>query len=187
MAADGPDPKPCRLVITERQTKVRYLIDTGSDISVYPRSMVRGRMSGATQALFAANGTVIHTYGWIALQLNIGLRRAFQWKFIVADVTQPIIGSNFLGHFHLLPDVRRGKLLDATTGLATNSLQSRTGQTSIKTLLQETAFHALLAEFPQLTRPTGKTESAPHSTMHYIETTPGPPEACRPRRLAPEN
>jgi len=56
------------------------------------------------------------TYGTIMLQPNLGLRREFPWRFIVADVLQPIIGADFLAHYHLLPDMRRKKLLDGKTG-----------------------------------------------------------------------
>jgi hypothetical protein len=36
----------------------------------------------------AANGTTIHTYGWLPLRLNFGLRRDFMWHFVVANVTR---------------------------------------------------------------------------------------------------
>jgi hypothetical protein len=38
--------------------------------------------------LSAANGTTIHTYGWLPLSLNFGLRRDFTWCFIMADITR---------------------------------------------------------------------------------------------------
>jgi hypothetical protein len=45
--------------------------------------------------LCAANGTTIHTYGWLPLSLNLGLCQDFTWRFVVADVTRPIIGVDF--------------------------------------------------------------------------------------------
>ena len=44
----------------------------------------------------------------------------------------------------------------------------------------------LLLEFPALVKPSGVHREVQHNTMHYIRTTPGPPVACRPRRLAPD-
>jgi len=184
MAAQ-PDPRPCRLIITDSDTKIRYLIDTGSDVSVFPRARTRRSASGPAMALYAANGSLIRTYGWAKIQPNLGLRRAFPWQFVIADVTQPIIGSDFLGYYHLLPDVTEGRLLDANTGLATGGRCSNGPQPSIKAVRQETQFHTILAQFPQLTNLTPNKEQVPHDTRHFIETTPGPPEACRPRRLAP--
>lgn len=59
---------------------------------------------------------------------------------------------------------------------------------SVKTVTGATEFHQLLREFPEVTRPAGTVnQSKPkHNTVHFIKTTPGPPVACRPRRLDPE-
>lgn len=65
--------------------------------------------------LFAANGSRIKTFGEKRLNLNLSLRREFQWNFIIADVDQPIIGADFLKHYGLLVDVKNNKLIDSTT------------------------------------------------------------------------
>ncbi|KYN22228.1 PREDICTED: uncharacterized protein LOC108759283 [Trachymyrmex cornetzi] len=149
--------------------------------------MIRGRRSSSSPVLFAANGSTISTYGFIALQPNLGLRRAFPWRFMVADVTTPIIGSDFLAHFHLLPDMKQGQLVDAKTGLKANGTANRKELSSIKSLIGNTPYHQLLARFPKITQAPGRHQQhQPHSTMHFIKTTSGPPEACRPRRLAPD-
>ena len=46
--------------------------------------------------LFAANGSPIATFGELTLELDLGLRRSFHWRFTVADVTRPILGADFL-------------------------------------------------------------------------------------------
>jgi hypothetical protein len=61
-------------------------------------------MERANYDLCAANGTTIHTYEWVPLSLNFSLRRDFTWQFVVADVTRPNIGVDFLSHFGLLVD-----------------------------------------------------------------------------------
>jgi hypothetical protein len=43
--------------------------------------------------------------------LNLGLRRNFTWRFVVADVTQALIGVDFLSHFDLLVDCKHNRLL----------------------------------------------------------------------------
>ncbi|GFU78933.1 hypothetical protein TNCV_307741 [Trichonephila clavipes] len=40
-------------------------------------------------------------------ELNLGLRRPFIWTFIIADVSSPIIGADFLKHFNLLIDLKK--------------------------------------------------------------------------------
>jgi hypothetical protein len=51
-----------------------------------------------------ANSTTIHTYGWLPLSLILGLRQYFTWRFVVAEVTRPIIGVDFIQNFGLLVD-----------------------------------------------------------------------------------
>jgi predicted aspartyl protease len=115
MAASEPSPFPRRLFITDRVTRIQFLVDTGADLCVYPRSAVTGKRQKSDYILSAANGTSIATYGTITLSLDFGLRRVFTWRFVVADVSKPIIGVDLLGHYNLLVDVRNQCLLDGLT------------------------------------------------------------------------
>jgi hypothetical protein len=108
-----------RLFITDKVSKRRFLIDTGSDICVFPRKILPQRRSRVDYDLSAANGTTISTYGWLPLSLNLGLRRDFTWRFVVADVSQLLIKADFLSHFGLLVDCRNNRLLDGVTSLST--------------------------------------------------------------------
>ncbi|CAK1597374.1 unnamed protein product [Parnassius mnemosyne] len=177
-----------RLFITDRKTKVQYLIDTGSDLCVFPRSAVREPRNKTKYELFAANGTIISTYGYLPLTIDLGLRRAFTWRFTVADVSKPIIGVDFLGYYNLLVDCRNQRLIDGVTSLtvAVPRHTSTEAISSVRKTIDDCAYHRLLREFPDLTRPAGKQKLIRHSTVHYIRTTPGPPVTGRPRRLDPE-
>lgn len=44
------------------------------------------------------------------------------WEFLIADVTKPIIGADFLYEFDLIVDVRRKKLIDRKTKLEVNGI-----------------------------------------------------------------
>ena len=149
---------------------------------------MQGRQTPTNYELSAANNSSIKTFGHITMHLDLGLRRDFTWKFIVADVSTPIIGSDFLAHYQLLPDCRHGRLIDGITGLSIHSPNTPSAQASIKvSLLRETSpYIDILNEYPLTTRPAGSPREVRHSTLHYIQTTPGPPASCRPRRLAPD-
>jgi hypothetical protein len=66
-----------RLFITDKSTKQRFLIDTGSDLCAYPRKLIPQRRKRVNYDLCPSNGTTICTYGWLPLSLNLGLRREF--------------------------------------------------------------------------------------------------------------
>lgn len=77
-----------RLFVIDLQSRKPFLVDTGSDLCVYPRTYLNEKRVRVNYDLTAANNSVISTYGYINLQLNLGLRREFSWKFVVADVTK---------------------------------------------------------------------------------------------------
>ncbi|XP_025837011.1 uncharacterized protein LOC112906659 [Agrilus planipennis] len=188
MATDdnGPTHHSRRLFIIDGSTKVKYLIDTGADLCVFPRSLLPDPREKSNYELSAANGTIIATYGTLTLTLDLGLRRQFTWRFVVADVSKPIIGADFLSHFGLLVDMKNKRLLDSTTHLTSQGKVIECKLPSIKTVSGSSPFHDLLQQFPGTTRPGGTPRIAAHSTKHHIVTTPGPPVAQRPRRLAPD-
>jgi hypothetical protein len=148
---------------------------------MYPRNLIPRRRERADYDLCAANGTTIHTYGWMSLSLNFGLRRDFTWRFVEADVTRPIIGVDFLSHFGFLGDCRNNRLLDGVTSFTVPAQAASTLFPSVKTIIGKTPIDSLLAEFPDLTRPTGVQREVRYNKVQHIRTTPGPPVTCRPR------
>lgn len=85
-----------RLSVRDKKTGTRLLVDTGADISVLPKSFAKGKRIPTDIKLYAANGTIMHTYGNQLLELDLGLRRKFVWSFTIADVTMPILDADFL-------------------------------------------------------------------------------------------
>lgn len=187
MAADDC-PSTGRLIITDQHSKTQFLVDTGSDLCVFPRSQLKTRCVITDLVLSAANGTKINTYGYVNFILNLGLRRDYAWRFIVADVTRAIIGVDFLSHYGLVVDVRNQRLIDGTTSLATPALLARKSVdvTSVKVMSGDSIYHTILEHYPEITRPHGIHHTPTHSTVHHIRTTPGPPVSSTPRRLAPD-
>jgi len=104
--ASKPMPFPHRLFLTDRASRVQFIIDPLADVCVYPRRSIHGQRDKSDYSLSAANGTTIITYETITLSLDFGLRRIFSWRFVVADVSKPIIGADFLSYYDLLVDIR---------------------------------------------------------------------------------
>ncbi|GFT58584.1 transposon Tf2-6 polyprotein [Trichonephila clavipes] len=90
-----------------RKSGQKFLIDSGSEICVIPPSPTMNKSPQSNFSLFAANNTKIPAYGMVRKELNLGLRRPFIWTFIIADVSSPIIGADFLKHFNLLIDLKK--------------------------------------------------------------------------------
>ena len=177
-----------RIYVTDRRSKLQFLIDTSADLCVFLRSRMQGPRMKSAYELYAANDFFIATYGTLGLNLNLGLRRDLFWRFVVADVSKPIVGVDFLDCYNLLVDVRNRRLLDGTTHLA------RLGQTveddcdipCVKTVTGSALYHELLSRFPAITRPGGAPTEIKHATKHHILTTPEPLVAQKPRSLVPD-
>lgn len=185
-AALDDDSGSRRIFVTDRRTKISFLVDTGADVCVYPRNRLRNTKK-CEYELFAANGTPIATYGTTAVDLDFSLRRSFKWRFVIADVSTPIIGVDFLSHYGLLVDPRNKRLVDSITSLSTTGHSASAQVVTVKTVFGKSVYHQLLVEYPELTRPpVFRRETIKHNVKHYIKTTPGPPVYSKPRRLAPD-
>ena len=171
--------------ITDRKTGTKFLVDTGAEVSVLPPSKSEKLYPSSKFHLQAVNRSSITTYGERSLTLDVGLRRACRWIFILADISTPILGADFLHHFGLLVDVRNLKLIDSTTNLSVSGILSSSPSISpmfVKADGQAPYKH-LLDQFPDISRPVYKDAAIKHSVTHHIETR-GPPASARPRRLA---
>ena len=165
-----------------------FLIDTGAEISVFPaRRADCFHKSDVT--LRAANNSTINTYGFRQLTLDFGLPRPLTWKFVVADVNQPIVGADFLLRRKLLVDLEKRHLLDTRHGTRVEA-ESSPGPTSrINSVAASPSidepFKQLLDDFPSLTTPCTSDTPVKHGVAHHI-VTEGHPVFARPRRLSPE-
>lgn len=114
--ATGPSPL---LRLYDMNTKLNFLIDTEAALSVLPAGQsdsVSDRFKKGDVTLRAANNSIINTNGSRQLILNFGLPGPLTWRFLVADVTQPIINADFLLQHKLLVDLDRRRLIDACRG-----------------------------------------------------------------------
>ena len=102
--AIGPPPSAVATISTnaffllDTHTGLRFLIDTGACRFLLPKSKVHsGCIASTNTNLIAANGSRILTYGYKTLQLSFAGSK-YKWDFIVADISTPTIGADFLAN-----------------------------------------------------------------------------------------
>lgn len=185
-AASGPGRTSCRLFyVSDKITGACFLVDTGAQVSVIPASCADRRRNEQTCPLQAINNSAIPTYGQRSLTLDFGLRRTFRWIFILADVSQAVLGADFLSFFNLAVDMHAHRLIDLNTRLSINGIPCTSSSTSLRALTPASPYAKILADFPNLTKPHTRESPVKHSVTHHIVTT-GPPVFTRPRRLSGE-
>jgi transposase InsO family protein len=180
----GTDRRSRLLFINDETSGRKFLVDTGALVSVFPASGHDTRTRHAVPSLQAANGSTIRTYGSREMTLTINGRN-FTWNFILADVTQPLIGADFLCANTLMVDIKGQRLVDPTTYASIPLSASNTPASGIHHVHAENVYSALVTEFPDILTPTFSTPTAKHGVVHYIPTQ-GPPIHNRARRLPPE-
>lgn len=178
--------KSCRLFVRDNKKKLVFLIDTGADVSVVPKSFAKFFKLNKDFQLTAANGSVINTYGSKVVEVELGLRRTYPHEFILADVNKPIIGADFLAKHGLLPDLRNKKLIDPATSLTINAMRADNCYEPTPRLYSiATEFGEILKKYPSLVAPPNFNLPVKHNVVHHIHTK-GPLPYSKARRLSPD-
>ena len=98
-AVNWSDPScDIRRRLFDKSTKEFRLIDTGSMITATRR--LPGDVEDSSINLVAVNGTKIKTYGIRSIQIKIG-RKAYKMDAVVCDVSQDILGVDFIKKYKL--------------------------------------------------------------------------------------
>ncbi|KRX51270.1 hypothetical protein T09_13633, partial [Trichinella sp. T9] len=175
MAVGSPGNRSrCLFFVQERKYGMRFLVDTGLEVSVVPLSTTRCSQLHTSDIprLTAANVTPIDVVGSRELTVDEGITRPMSWKFIVARIRQRILRADFLRHFNLLFNRFDHQLLiDMTYGLSRMDLSRSAKQNpSVVYGANETTNSKFL--------------KSSHLPPHISE--PGLPVFARPRRLPPD-
>ena len=105
----------------------------------------------------------------------IGDRR-FPFSFIVADVSQPILGADFLSHFYLAPNHRDKSLIDLSDWseipVRINESTQANDFTKINHVSQgQDPFLKLLESYPELSTPSFKPKEVAHESNTIYQPT----------------
>ena len=166
-------------------SKRQFLVDTGAEVSILPATGLDTRTRQQGPPLLAANGSSIRTYGTRRLSLHFA-SNTYYWNFIIADVTRPLLGADFLRSNSLLVDLEGKRLVDAATFHSAPLRPTTAPAPHLDAISTSTnQYDMLLAEFPDITTPNFVQSPTKHGVEHFI-TTRGPPVHARARRLPPE-
>ncbi|KAL7289137.1 hypothetical protein TKK_0017082 [Trichogramma kaykai] len=158
-----------RLFVRDSVSSLLLLIDTGAEVSVFPKEDADD-FSLSSLTLHAANGSLIKTYGSSIRTLNFGLRRKMDWLFIRAEVPYPILGADALAHFDLLPDLKRRRLIDNTTGLSAKGCLAPATISGISLIDPGHPLASLLSKYSQVFNSQAATGTKVTKIFHRLPT-----------------
>ena len=174
---------------------LHFIVDTGAGVSLVPQDVVKGAILQPTAVrITTASGAPLPTHGEVLLSFVIpALRRSFLWSFVVADVTAPLLGHDFLAHHNLLVDCGSQTLLDSVTSLRSPGAPvDRPGPGAFLVNQSDSLppeVQTLLQQFPSLLMPLQlgtEADACPIPASHNIDTGSSPPTFASPRRLPPD-
>ena len=94
-------------LVTDVKTGHQCLLDSGSQVSLWPASTNRTALRSSNLRLITANGSPIKTFGTTNREIQIGKKR-YSFLFISAKVTRPILGIDFLQRCKMAIDLNMG-------------------------------------------------------------------------------
>ena len=97
--------------LQDDKSKQKFLVDTGAAVSVLPHKQ---SSTPTGPVLAGADGKTIPSWGSVTRSLSFGMR-TFLCTFILAAVSKPILGTDFLSKHRLLVDPAAGQVLDAAS------------------------------------------------------------------------
>ena len=170
-------------LIKDELSRKKCLLDTGSQVSLWPPSPAASKITLSRVKLLAANGTPIKAYGQQKREIKIG-GRFYSFVFLIAEIARPILGMDFLQAFKMSIDLSNRQLLHADTATRFASASSPISGVNV-VHVPRSPFAQLLDDYPEVTDTALASSTTRHGVECHINTT-GPPVKTSPRRLAPE-
>ena len=179
------------------QQTIPFLIDTGSSVSLIPFSLAKQfncSVSPCYINLKSANDNALKVYGQTPLSLsNKSFRRKFLWIFVIADVSRPIIGTDFLAYFEIKVDCSKRLIVDDNTKLCDYCLNVSVSDYCSNNVKFPENFPDfvvdILSSLTSIIMPKQIDYSecvSETSVVHTIDTGSSSPVFARPRQLSPQ-
>ena len=138
--------------------------------------------------MLAPNGSTIKTFGERMLFVDIGLEESLPWNFVIAEVSIPILGADFLSHYDLTVSMRKQHLFHEISGTVITAINTTVQQ---ETRLISHIDHLpecvelLLQKYSEITKEASRLDEVKHPFVHRIITKEGcNPVSVKPRRVS---
>ena len=138
----------------------------------------------STHQIVAANDSPIRTYGSQLVTIKIN-NTDYKFQFIIADITKPIIVSDFLRKFRFAIDIPGKKLINIDHFRYELLSKSTRKPLSLQHISTTNPFENILDEFPDILSFKPEVNEIKQEVKHHIKTD-GHPCHSRSRRLSPE-
>jgi hypothetical protein len=168
------------IYLADTISKKTFLVDTGAVVSVFPHS---GPSHKADSYLTGPDNKPIRSWGNKVISVCFG-GHTFACKFVLAAVSHPILGVDFLARHRLLVDAAARRVL-FTASLQPLAASGRRSPflTAVSTFSSK--IRSLLAAFPAVIS-DGQSRPQPRHGVEHVVSTEGQLIFLKARRLDPD-
>lgn len=158
-------------------------MDTGAERSVLPH---QSSQQPTGPLLYTADNNIVPAWGVRQQQVQFG-DQLYSFDFVLAQVSYPILGADFLAFHRLLVDSHNKQVLPATTLIPLPSSTTTAPLSPLIANLQSVPepIRNLVASFPKVFNSDLAKQQHNHGVQHHIQTE-GPPVFAHARRLPPD-
>ena len=176
-----PWPAQLGLIIDDCSRK-RCLLDTGSQVSLWPPSPSSLKLPLSQMRLTADNDTPIKAFGQQRKQIQIG-GKSYSFIFLIVQVSRQILGLDFVQNFQMTIDLCNRRLVHS--GISTRFSSTSSNISGINVVRSPSPFLHILPELSEITDAALSSSTSRHGVECFINTT-GPPFKTSPRPLTPD-
>jgi hypothetical protein len=178
LASTSPPGTPL-IYLRDSVTSNMFLADSGSALSVLPHYSDK---PPSGPPLLAANGDSIPAWGYIWRQVCLGGHK-FTFNFVLAHVSYPILGLDFLKAHKLIIDAEQSSVLFKFNMKPVMVPSAVVSAPAVLAVVVPPAVQQLLAEFPAICSSGADVWRHPKHSVKLVIETSGRPVSAKPRRL----
>ena len=168
--------------ITCRQTGYTFLLDSGADCSAIP---YKGKNSEVINSdLVNISGDKIKCYGYVNLNIDLGLGKKYNHEFIKADINEPILGTDFICKNGIIIDIKNARIMDGEKNISRREIIHTNAIKSIK-FTNDPNIEAIISKFSSVTRNDCGPVKIKHKYEHKIDAIDRI-VTCKARRVSPQ-
>jgi len=168
------------------KNRILFIIDTGSVVSAIRATPRDKSKAPQNKVLYSATANEIHTFGECELDVNFNTSQNYSWNFTKTDLDFSIIGLDFLSAHKLTVDSYNRCLVDKVNNSIIPLRAISANSPKLCCILPEQSeFHQILANYPNILNPPHRFERTDHGIEHAIPTN-GKIVKNKLRRVSPE-
>lgn len=175
------------IFLSDTVSKIKYLIDCGAQVSILPSDLIPSNINlndlqPTPYSLSNAAGQHLESKGFYMHKLTYD-NHVFKYRFIVADISYPILGIDFLRFYNFKIDPNKNIIYNDEVTIPCSTFNFKCDHIHLNVIKESNPVLNLLLKYPHLT--SDQRKPIEHQIEHVINTNNHPPIKASHRNYSP--